>query len=85
MVTKETIYTTQSTLLLTNLKLQNTANTNGYQGSNLHNTFHYSIANIKLKNNRISGLMISMLASSVVDRGFEHQSVQTKDNKIVIC
>jgi hypothetical protein len=84
MVTKETIYTTQATLL-TNLKLQNTANTNGYQGNNLHNTFHYSIANIKLKNNRISGLMVSMLASSVVDRGFEHQSVQTKDNTIVIC
>jgi hypothetical protein len=29
--------------------------------------------------------MVSMLASSVVDRGFEHQSVQTKDNTIVIC
>jgi hypothetical protein len=52
MVTKETINTPQATLLLTNLKLQNTANINGYQGNNLHNTFHYSIANIKLKNNR---------------------------------
>ena len=41
MVTKKTIYTTQATLL-TNLKNQNTPNTNGYQGNNLHNINHYS-------------------------------------------
>ena len=29
--------------------------------------------------------MVSVVASSVVDRGFEPQSVQTKDNKINIC
>ena len=29
--------------------------------------------------------MISVLASSAVDRGFEPRSCQTKDNKIGIC
>jgi hypothetical protein len=29
--------------------------------------------------NRISGVIVSLLASSVVDRGFESQSGQTKD------
>ena len=29
--------------------------------------------------------MISMLASSVVDRGFEHRSGKTKEYKIDIC
>jgi hypothetical protein len=29
--------------------------------------------------------MVSVLASSVVDRGFEPRSGQTKDNKIGIC
>ena len=29
--------------------------------------------------------MVSILAPSVVDRGFEHQSVQTGDYKIGIC
>ena len=35
--------------------------------------------------NRIRGVMISVLASSVVDRGFEPRSGQAKDNKIGIC
>jgi hypothetical protein len=35
--------------------------------------------------NRIGGVMVSMLASSVVDRGFEPQSGQTKDYEIGIC
>ena len=35
--------------------------------------------------NRIGGVMVSMLASSAVDRGFEHRSGQTKDYKIGIC
>jgi hypothetical protein len=52
MVTKETIYTTQTTIL----------------------------TNIKLKNNCISVLMVS-----VVDCGFELQSGQTKDCKIGMC
>ena len=35
--------------------------------------------------NRIGGVMVIMLASSVVDHGFEPQSGQTKDYKICIC
>ena len=35
--------------------------------------------------NRIGGVMISVLASSVVDRGFKPQSGQNKDYKIDIC
>jgi hypothetical protein len=35
--------------------------------------------------NRISGVMISLLSLSAVDRGFEPRSGQTKDNKIDIC
>ena len=35
--------------------------------------------------NQISGVMVSVLASSAVDRGFEPQSGQTKDFKIGIC
>ena len=33
----------------------------------------------------ISGVIVSVLASSVVDHGFEPQSGQTKDNKIGSC
>ena len=33
----------------------------------------------------IGGVMVSMLASSVVDRGFDPRLGQTKDYKIVIC
>ena len=36
-------------------------------------------------NNHIGGVMVSVLASSVVDRGFEKRSGQTKDYKIGIC
>jgi hypothetical protein len=35
--------------------------------------------------NRISGIMVSMLGSNAVERGFEPQSGQTKDYKIGIC
>ena len=35
--------------------------------------------------NRSGGVMVSVLASSAVDRGFEHRSGQTKDYKISIC
>jgi hypothetical protein len=35
--------------------------------------------------NRIGGVMVSVLASSEVDRGFEPRSVQTKDYEIGIC
>ena len=35
--------------------------------------------------NRMGGVMVNMLASSVVDRGFQPWSGQTKDYKIGIC
>ena len=35
--------------------------------------------------NRIGGVMVKVLASSPVDRGFEHRSGHTKDYKIDIC
>ena len=38
-----------------------------------------------MKKTRIGGVMISMLALSAVDRGFESRSGQTKDYKIGIC
>jgi hypothetical protein len=44
----------------------------------------YSRGNINQKH-RIGGVMVSVLASSVVDRGFEPRSGQTKDYKIGIC
>ena len=37
------------------------------------------------KHNRIGGVMVSVIASSMVDRGFEPRSGQTKDYKIDIC
>ena len=44
----------------------------------------YSRDNINQKH-RIGGVMVSMLASSAVDRGFDPRSGQTKDYKIGIC
>jgi hypothetical protein len=38
-----------------------------------------------IHHNRIGGVIISMLASSAVDRGFEPRSGQTKDYEIGIC
>ena len=35
--------------------------------------------------NHIGGVIVSVLASSAVDRGFKPQSGQTKDYKIGIC
>jgi hypothetical protein len=35
--------------------------------------------------NRIGGIIVSVLASSAVDRGFEARSGQTKHYKIGIC
>ena len=40
---------------------------------------------MKKGTNRIGGVMFSVLASSVVDRGFKPWSGQTKDYKIGIC
>ena len=44
----------------------------------------YSRGNINQKHH-ISGVMVSMLASSAIDRGFEPRSGQTKDYTIGIC
>jgi hypothetical protein len=38
-----------------------------------------------IHHNRIVGVIISMLASSAVDRGFEPRLGQTKDYEIGIC
>ena len=43
------------------------------------------IISLKYIYNRISGIMVSMLSSSMVDRWFESRSGQTKDYKIGIC
>jgi predicted LPLAT superfamily acyltransferase len=44
----------------------------------------YSCGNINQKH-RIGGVMVSVLASSAVDRGFEPRSGQTKDYAIGVC
>ena len=44
----------------------------------------YSRGSINLKH-RIGGVMVSVIASSAVDRVFEPRSGQTKDYKIGIC
>ena len=44
----------------------------------------YSRDNINQKH-RIGGVMVNVLASSAVDRGFEPRWGQTKDYKIGIC
>jgi hypothetical protein len=41
--------------------------------------------NTQMSMNHIGGVMVSVLASSVVDRGFEPQLGQIKDYKIGIC
>ena len=54
-------------------------------------TFIVSILNNKQYNsnsnqlNRIGGVMVSVLASSAVDRGFDPRSGQTKDYEIGMC
>jgi hypothetical protein len=40
---------------------------------------------MSLRINRVSGVMVSVLASSVVDHGFEPRSSQTKDYQFGIC
>jgi hypothetical protein len=46
---------------------------------------HGNMSVILIVLKRIVGVMVNVLASSVVDRGFERRSSQTKDLKIVIC
>ena len=43
------------------------------------------LIDLDLFQNRIGGVMVSVLAWSAVDRGFEPRSCQTKDYKIGIC
>ena len=46
---------------------------------------YYLVIIYKNKTNRIGGVMVSLIASSAVDRGFEPRSVESKDFKISIC
>ena len=41
--------------------------------------------NVQLHENFIGGIIVSVLASSAVDHGFEFQSGQTKEYEIGIC
>ena len=50
-----------------------------YNITKIINTFCINVQN------RIGGVMVSVLTSSAVDRGFEHRTSQTKDGKIGIC
>ena len=43
------------------------------------------VQDFQLAKHRIGSEMVSMLASSAVDRGFESRSGQNKDYKICIC
>ena len=43
------------------------------------------MVHVSKNRNRISGVMVSALASSAVDRGLESRSGQTKNSKIGIC
>jgi hypothetical protein len=52
--------------------------------SNISQTYLLSCKHLH-SSNGIGGVMVSLSASSAVDRGFEPRSGQTKDYKIVIC
>ena len=60
---------------------------NGPKREQKKNYYHYIICIIKLSYllNRIGDVIVSVLASSVVDRGFEPRSGQIKDYKNGIC
>ena len=44
--------------------------------------YHLIKVDSPVEGNHIDGVMVSVFASSAVDRGFEHRSGQTKDFKI---
>ena len=48
-------------------------------------TLCLNVRNIRKYYHRIGGVMVSVFASSAVDRGFEPRSGQPKDYKIGIC
>ena len=56
-----------------------------YSNKFFHNIFTCPNPVLLVPDNRIGGVMVSMLISSAVDRGFEPRSGQTKDYKIGIC
>ena len=45
----------------------------------------FGVVCLRFVSNRSGGVMVNVLASSVVDRGFEPRSGQTKGYKIDIC
>ena len=45
---------------------------------------HHLTNKITIRNG-IGGVMVIVLASSAIDRGFEPQSIQIKDYKIGVC
>jgi hypothetical protein len=49
----------------------------------IHLSLHITGTNYNC--NRIDGVMVSVLSSNAVDRGFEPRSAPTKDNTIGIC
>ena len=51
----------------------------------LHRLYVEFITELNAHFNHIGGVMVSVFASSAVDRGFEPQSGQTKDYNIGIC
>ena len=60
---------------------------NGRKRDQKKNYYHYIVCIIKLSYllNRIGGVIVSVLASSVVDREFEPRSGQIKNYEIGIC
>ena len=56
-----------------------------YSNKFFHNIFTCPNPVLLVPDNRIGGVMVSMLISSAVDCGFEPWSGQTKDYKIGIC
>ena len=54
--------------------------------SNVYLTYlHFTFCIYPTFHNRIGGVMVSVFASSAVDRGLEPRSGQTEDYKISIC
>jgi hypothetical protein len=51
----------------------------------IHHISQYPIYFVENTLNHIGGVMVSMLTSSAVDRGFESRPGQTEDYKIGIC
>ena len=47
--------------------------------------FPFTVVDLLIAYNRIGGVMVSVLATRVVDHGFESKSGKTRDYKIDIC